>query len=73
MTLDLSRPVRTRSGAKAEILTVLPPEKAVNGHDTIVALIWIDDELMRNVATYRADGSFLPGRKKSRLDLVNTP
>lgn len=71
--LDLSKPVVTRSGDPVKILAVLPPEYAIHGVDTIVALVDYDDDVMRDIHTYRADGSFFSKKKKSCLDLVNAP
>lgn len=69
---DPRLPCRTRNGRKVEILAVLPPEKATNENETIVALVDVDDPLMRSVEVYRADGVFDP-RRPTTWDLVNVP
>lgn len=68
MSLDLSLPVMTRSGGNVEILTVLPPYRALQSGRTVVAIVTVHG--VRSVESYFADGRYLFERLAT-MDLVN--
>lgn len=62
-TIDTSRPLRTRNGARVTILC-----SNARGDMPIVGLVHNEKE--DEACTWKADGSFLPGGPESCLDLV---
>lgn len=68
MTFQPNTIVFTRNGRKAEILAVLPPEKACDGQ-TVVALV--DSGDYHSIETYFTDGLY-EGHRTSTWDLMPT-
>lgn len=71
MMLDLKKPICTKNGRRCELIAVLPPEKAVHGHQTLVVLVNTPDPALRTVDTYSMDGRLFPDGRESTLDLIN--
>jgi hypothetical protein len=71
--LDITRPLCTRLGHHAELLALLPEERAAARGERLVVLVTNADG-ERSVETYLIDGTFdVFARKRSLMDLVNEP
>lgn len=62
----------TRDGREVEIITILPPERAVNGGDTIIGIATDGRPQGRFVRSWRADGRHWPDRE-TNLDIIDLP